>query len=185
MCFSMYQKETDRQKCSIIIETMPKVIKQILFIKFIFFNTVSNIYIVIDCVKAQIHHGIRLRSEFFKFLDLRMTPNLHLLKAAKILEDAGFTSEQAQIIAESMQEAIENIYRFSSQQRCSATELPVVSLENGENYLLDQTQLNKLEGQIESLSRNIKDLSSNHMQDRIYFLLVAALGFVFVIFSHI
>ena len=114
-----------------------------------------------------------------------MTPNFHLLKATKILEDAGFTIEQAQIIAESMQEAIENIYRFSSQQRCSATELPVVSLENGENYLLDQTQFNKIEGQIESLSRNIKDLSSNHMWDRIYFLLVSVFGFMFIIFSRI
>ena len=131
------------------------------------------------------HHGIRLRSEFFKSLGLRMTPNLHLLKATKILEDAGFTSEQAQISAESMQEAIENIYRFSSQQRCSATELPVVSLENGTNYVLNQTQLNKLEGQIESLSRNIKDLLFNHMWDRIYFLLVAVLGFILVIFSRI
>ena len=133
----------------------------------------------------QTHHGIRLRSVLLKFLDLEMTPNFHLLKATKILEDAGFTIEQAQIIAESMQEAIENIYRFSSQQRCSATELPVVSLENGENYLLDQTQFNKIEGQIESLSRNIKDLSSNHMWDRIYFLLVSVFGFMFIIFSRI
>ena len=164
---------------------MPKVIKQILFIKFNFFNTVMNIYIAIDCVQVQIHHGIRLRSKLFKFLDLEMTPNLHLLKSAKILENAGFTSEQAQIIAESMQEAIENIYRFSSQQRCSATELPVASLENGENYLLDQTQLNKIQGQIESLPQNIKYLSSNHMWDRIYFLLVAVLGFMLVIFSRI
>ena len=114
-----------------------------------------------------------------------MTPNLHLLKATKILEDAGFTSVQAQIIAESMQEAIENIYRFSSQKKCSARELPAVSLENGDNYLLDQTQLNKIEGQIESLSRNIKDLLFNYMWDRIYFLLVAVLGFILIIFSRI